>query len=126
VFTALHYSAAINVGIVFSVWPITAVILAAVFPGDRLTPLQIFGIILCFAGVLVVIAQGNPDTVIHMGVNTGDLLVFAAVVCFSFYTVMIRKSPSTSPHYRYLFSSPGRQPLRRQRFLSGKLFMIRA
>ena len=90
-FTALHHSSVINVGIVFSVWPITAIILAAIFLGDRLTLLQVFGVILCFAGVLVVVAQGNPDTIIHMGVNRGDLLVLTAVMCFSFYTVMIKK-----------------------------------
>ncbi|MDX2418625.1 MAG: DMT family transporter [Xanthomonadales bacterium] len=90
-FTALHHSSVINVGIVFSVWPITAIILAAVFLGDRLTLLQIFGVILCFGGVLVVVARGNPDTFINMGVNTGDLLVLAAVLCFSFYTIMIKK-----------------------------------
>ena len=81
-FTALHHSSAINVGIVFSVWPITAVILAALFLGDRLTLVQVFGVILCFCGVLVVVARGNPDTVTNMDFNTGDLLVIAAVACF--------------------------------------------
>jgi drug/metabolite transporter (DMT)-like permease len=90
-FTALHYSSVINVGIVFSVWPIMAIILAALFLGDRLKALQIFGVILCFGGVLAVVSRGNPDTIIHMGVNSGDLLVLAAVLCFSFYTVMIKK-----------------------------------
>ena len=90
-FTALHHSSAISVGIMFSVWPITAIILAAVFLGDRLTLLQVFGVILCFGGVLVVVARGNPDTIINMGVNAGDLLVIAAVLSFSFYTVMIKK-----------------------------------
>jgi drug/metabolite transporter (DMT)-like permease len=90
-FTALHHSSAISVGIMFSVWPITAIILAAVFLGDRLTLLQIFGVILCFGGVLVVVAQGHPDTIINMGVNRGDLLVIAAVLSFSFYTIMIKK-----------------------------------
>ena len=90
-FTALHHSSAISVGIMFSVWPITAITLAAVFLGDRLTLLQVFGVILCFGGVLVVVARGNPDTIINMGVNAGDLLVIAAVLSFSFYTVMIKK-----------------------------------
>jgi len=90
-FTALTYSSAINVGIMFSVWPITAIILAALFLGDRLTLLQVFGVILCFGGVLVVVARGNPDTIINMDVNAGDLLVIAAVLSFSFYTVMIKK-----------------------------------
>lgn len=90
-FTALHNSTAINVSIVFSIWPITAIILAALFLGDRLTRLQIFGVILCFGGVLVVVAQGHPDTIIKMGVNSGDLLVIVAVACFSFYTIMIKK-----------------------------------
>jgi drug/metabolite transporter (DMT)-like permease len=83
-FTALHNSTAINVSIVFSIWPITAIILAALFLGDRLTLLQVFGVILCFGGVLVVVARGNPDTIISMGVNAGDLLVIAAVLSFSF------------------------------------------
>jgi len=90
-FTALHHSSVINVGIVFSTWPITATILAALFLGDRLTLLQIFGVILCFGGVLVIVARGNPDTIINMGVNTGDIFVLVAVLCFSFYTVMIKK-----------------------------------
>ncbi len=90
-FTALHHSSAINVGIVFSVWPITAIVLAALFLGDRLTGLQIIGVMLCFGGVLVVVSQGNPHTIIKTGVNTGDLLVVAGVLSFSFYTVMIRK-----------------------------------
>ena len=90
-FTALNHSSAINVGIVFSVWPITAIILAALFLGDRLTLVQVFGVILCFSGVLVVVARGNPDTIINMDVNAGDLLVIAAVLSFSFYTVMIKK-----------------------------------
>jgi drug/metabolite transporter (DMT)-like permease len=90
-FTALHHATAINVGIVFSIWPITAIILAAMLLGDRLTALQIFGVILCFTGVLVIIAQGSLHTLIHLGINTGDLLVLAAVLCFSFYAVMIKK-----------------------------------
>jgi drug/metabolite transporter (DMT)-like permease len=90
-FTALQHASVINVSIVFSVWPITAIILAAVFLGDRLTALQIFGVILCFGGVLVVIAQGNPKTILDAGLNKGDILVLAAVLCFSFYTVMIKK-----------------------------------
>ena len=90
-FTALHQSSVINVSIVFSVWPITAIILAAVFLGERFTLLQIFGVILCFGGVLVVVAQGHPDTIINMGVNSGDLWVLASVLCFSFYTIMIKK-----------------------------------
>ena len=91
VFSALTYSSAINIGIVFSVWPITAIILAAVFLGDRLTLAQSFGVVLCFGGVLVIIAQGNPATIINMGANTGDLLAIVGVLCFSFYTVMVKK-----------------------------------
>jgi drug/metabolite transporter (DMT)-like permease len=90
-FTALHHSTAINVSIVFSIWPITAIIIAALFLGERLVPWQIFGVLLCFTGVLVIIAQGDPETILRMGFNNGDLLVLAAVLCFSFYTVMIKK-----------------------------------
>lgn len=90
-FTALTTSSAINVGIVFSVWPITAIILAALVLGERLTQLQTFGVILCFGGVLVVVAQGKPETIIDMGVNTADIWVIVSVLCFSFYSVMMKK-----------------------------------
>jgi len=90
-FTALTTSSAINVGIVFSVWPITAIILAALVLGERLTLLQTFGVILCFGGVLMVVAQGKPETIIDMGVNTADIWVIVSVLCFSFYSVMMKK-----------------------------------
>jgi len=121
-FTALNYSSAINVGIVFSVWPITAIILAAVFLGDRLTLFQIFGVILCFAGVLVIVAQGHPDTIINMGVNSGDLLILVAILCFSFYTVMMKKTAIDLPALPLLVLILGSATLASAPFYAWEIF----
>lgn len=45
-FVALGYTSAITGSIVFSIWPITAIVLAALVLGERFTLLQAGGVIL--------------------------------------------------------------------------------
>jgi drug/metabolite transporter (DMT)-like permease len=66
-FTGLGYTTAITASIVMSIWPITAIILAALVLGERFTPWQAVGVIFCFGGVLVIVTQGDLDRIIGLG-----------------------------------------------------------
>ena len=90
-FTGLGYTTAITASIVFSVWPITAIILAALVLGERFTPWQGTGVVLCFGGVLVIVAQGEPERIVHMDFNAGDLWILGAVAGMSIYTILLKK-----------------------------------
>jgi drug/metabolite transporter (DMT)-like permease len=90
-FTGLGYTTAITASIVFSIWPITAIILAALVLGERFTPWQAAGVILCFIGVLVIVARGDLERIVDLDFNAGDLWILGAVAGMSLYTVLLKK-----------------------------------
>ena len=90
-FIGLGYTTAITASIVYSIWPITAIILAALFLNERFTLRQAMGVILCLGGVLVIVAQGNPDRIADLDLNVGDLWILGAVACVSVYTILLKK-----------------------------------
>jgi len=101
-FTGLGDTTAITASIVFSIWPITAIILAALVLGERFTPWQSAGVILCFGGVLVIVSQGNPDRVVNLDFNAGDLWILGAVASMSIYTILLKKLKIDLPHLPFL------------------------
>lgn len=90
-FTALGYTTAINASIVFSIWPITAIVLAAFVLGERFTLRQGAGVVLCFAGVLVIVAQGQLTRLAALDLNVGDLWILGSIVGMSTYTVLLKR-----------------------------------
>jgi drug/metabolite transporter (DMT)-like permease len=97
IFTGMSYTTAITASIVFSIWPITAIILAALVLGERFTPRQAAGVILCFGGVLVIVTQGDPDRIVNLDLNAGDLWILGAVAGMSVYTVLLKKAKIDLP-----------------------------
>lgn len=96
-FTGLGHTTAITASIVFSIWPIAAIILAALVLGERFTPWQAAGVMLCFVGVLVIVVQGNPDRIVNLDINAGDLWILGAVAGMSVYTILLKKAKIDLP-----------------------------
>jgi len=90
-FTGLNYTTAITASIVYSIWPITAIILAALVLGERFTPWQACGVILCLGGVAVIVTQGNFARIGNLDFNAGDLWMLGAVAGMSVYTVLLKR-----------------------------------
>jgi len=91
-FTGLGYTTAITASIVFSIWPITAIILAALVLDERFTLRQGAGVILCLGGVLVIVGQGNPERIVDLDINAGDFWILGAVAGMSIYTALLKKT----------------------------------
>ena len=96
-FTGLAYTTAITASIVFSIWPIAAIILAALVLDERFTPWQAAGVILCFGGVLVIVARGNPGRIVDLDINAGDFWILGAVAGMSIYTILLKKAKIDLP-----------------------------
>jgi drug/metabolite transporter (DMT)-like permease len=90
-FTGLGYTTAITASIVFSIWPITAIILAALVLGERFSPWQATGVMLCLGGVLEIVARGDPERIVELDINAGDFWILGAVAGMSVYTVVLKK-----------------------------------
>lgn len=99
VFNALFYLAgysttAINIGILQGAMPVMVLIGAFIAYRTKVTPLQVTGVIVTLAGVVVIAGQGDPRALLSIGINPGDGLMLIAGACYSFYTVMLRDRPA--------------------------------
>ncbi|WP_261129798.1 DMT family transporter [Bacillus sp. Marseille-Q3570] len=90
-YIAVQYTTSINASLVNSLAPLLMVLLSVIFLKEKLFKIQYIGVILSFVGVFTVITDGHLGTLLALKVNPGDLLVFAAVVLFSIYSVLMKK-----------------------------------
>lgn len=65
-------------------------LLGAARPGAR----QVAGILTSLAGVLAIVARGDPHAVLGLGFNRGDAFVLAAVLSWACYTVLLARRPA--------------------------------
>ncbi len=87
--TALQYTSAMNTGWLIGVIPIWSAILAVLFLGERLRPVQIGGLAIGFAGALLVVTRGRfGPGVLGLPSTRGDLLVLASTLNWAIYTVI--------------------------------------
>ncbi len=64
--------------------------------GDRLSASQLTGMAAGFAGVLLIIAKGDPFSLAALRFNPGDLILLAAILAWATYTAFLRKRPRMS------------------------------
>jgi drug/metabolite transporter (DMT)-like permease len=93
----LQYTEAINAVILQSTGPLVLVGFTFLLFGERLGPWQLFGILLSLAGVAIVVARGDWDTLLQYRLNIGDFILLAAIASYSLYSALLRKRPPLHP-----------------------------
>jgi drug/metabolite transporter (DMT)-like permease len=93
VYLGLQWTAAENGLLLNSFIPILIMLLGALFYGQRLRRGQVIGLIVSFAGVLTIIVHGEWGSLARLDFSAGDLVVFAAMVSWAFYTLWLRVLP---------------------------------
>lgn len=94
VYIAGRTTSATNIGLIYAVSPILIVLLGWLGWRQRLVPVQGLAILLCLAGVLVIIAKGSIDTFTHLSFTAGDLWTAFAVCGWALYSVLLKHRPS--------------------------------
>ncbi|MBR1124073.1 DMT family transporter [Bradyrhizobium lablabi] len=92
---ALQYTEALNALLIQSSGPLFVALWSLVLFGVRLTPAQLFGIILSLSGVLVIILRGDLAALASIHFNRGDLMFGAAVLSFGLYSALMPYRPKT-------------------------------
>lgn len=93
VYVGLQWTAAANGLLLNSFIPILILLFGALFFGQPLLPRHVFGLALSFSGVLAIVLRGDWARLAALDVSPGDLLVFAAMICWAFYTLWLRGIP---------------------------------
>jgi drug/metabolite transporter (DMT)-like permease len=98
-FNALQYlalvsSTPINVTLIASSLPLWVLAVGALFFGERVAARQGLGAVLSLAGVLCVIARGDPTALAEVRFVRGDLYVVLSVLAWAFYTWLLVRPPA--------------------------------
>jgi len=96
-YSGLQYTQAINAFLMQSLMPVLIVIFSRLIFGERISPLQTFGVAVSLCGAVTIIARGDIAILAALELNRGDLLVAAAILCYAGYSVMLRKRPAVHP-----------------------------
>ncbi len=90
---AAHKTSAVNLGILQGTIPVWVLIGAFAAYRTRVRAVQMFGVLLTFAGVLVLAARGDLAFFAAPDINGGDLMMLAACFSYAFYTVGLKNRP---------------------------------
>ncbi|MDO4696030.1 MAG: DMT family transporter [Neisseria sp.] len=93
VYTGLHHTGSTNALLLNSCIPVLIMLLGALFYREPLNRRQGAGLLLSLAGVAAIVLQGSWQRLAALQVNQGDLWILAAVLCWAFYTIWMRRIP---------------------------------
>lgn len=94
---ALYRTSALNASLINSFNPALIMLAAAFFLGEELGPRRIAGTLVGFLGVLLVLTKGSLSSLAAFRFNPGDLLMLAAIVCWTVYTILGRRLKPVKP-----------------------------
>ncbi len=87
-------TSATNIALIYAASPILIVLASAAWFGERLTWKRGLGIALAVAGLLIVIAKGDPGVFARLSFVPGDLWVVLAMTAWSIYVMILQHRPS--------------------------------
>jgi len=102
VYIALQSTSVTNTVLINATNPIFIVIFSRVGFGERASALQIGGIGLSLCGLIWIISQGKPASLLTLHFARGDLWMLAAAVCWALYTVLLRLYPGRTDSTGFL------------------------
>ena len=85
---------AANIGLLYALAPVMIAAASARLFGDRLSRLQVAGVLLAAAGMVLIILKGSLANLLAVRFTAGDLWVITAVVCWTIYSLLLRRQPS--------------------------------
>lgn len=96
-YTGLQSTTAINSMLIQSAQPALVLVVGALVMGDGTSLRQVAGVLISLAGVLAIIARGDPAMLWGLRLNIGDAIIGAAVLLWALYAVLLRRRPAVHP-----------------------------
>lgn len=71
-----------------------AIVLAAVFLKERISPLRLAGLLICICGILLLLSRGSLDRLLGFHFTVGDWWLIAGAFCFAVYNTLVKIKPA--------------------------------
>lgn len=96
-YIAAYTTTAVNIGIIQGSIPVMVLLGAYAVYRNRVTPIQLIGVLATMIGVIVVASRGDIANLLALAFNVGDMLMLIACVFYAGYTIGLRSSPPVAP-----------------------------
>ncbi|WP_417226382.1 DMT family transporter [Amphritea sp.] len=93
IYLGVQTTQATNATLMQSAIPIIILVITSLFLGETVVRRQWLGVCISLAGVIMLVAKGDPEVLLTFSFNTGDLWILAGVLSWSAYSVMLRLKP---------------------------------
>lgn len=100
---ALHYTTATNTTLLNSTIPIWVMVASWILLRHLPSTRPLLGFLTSLAGVLCVVAHGDPGALFTLAPNIGDLIMLLALFLWGFYAVLLRYRPAELSPFGYVF-----------------------
>jgi drug/metabolite transporter (DMT)-like permease len=127
VYIAGHTTSAINMALIGTTSsPIFATLLAFIFLKEKVGQFRLIGMLICIAGIVLLISNGSLEKLAAFHFTKGDLWILAGAFAFAIYNVLVRKKPSAISATHFLLILFGMGTLMLFPFYVGELFLLPA
>ena len=96
-YIAAQNTSAINLGIIQGVMPAIILIGSVLFFKEKVNIVKLFGLLISFFGVVIVVSKGDFQIIISLTVNLGDVVMFLALFFYAGFTLGLRFKPEIDP-----------------------------
>ncbi len=87
---ALRNTVVANTAIINATSPILTGVMAALFIGERLNRKNYTGVLIAFAGVIILLSHGKLQNVAGLNINKGDAIMLLAVLSWVVYALTVK------------------------------------
>ena len=103
VYLGLRSTPAINAVLLNSSVPMFMLLCSWVMERERASLRQVAGMLVSLAGILVILARGDPRALLELELNAGDAWILLAMPVWGIYSVLLKRRPPALGHLELLF-----------------------
>jgi drug/metabolite transporter (DMT)-like permease len=103
VYLGLKSTTTVNAILLNSSLPLFIVACSWILERERSTPQQVGGMLVSLTGILVILARGEPASLLGFEVHAGDLWILLAMPVWGVYSVLLKRRPPELGGVSFLF-----------------------
>jgi drug/metabolite transporter (DMT)-like permease len=103
IYEGLKTTTAVNAVLINSSFPAFMLLCSWAIERERGTRRQIAGMLISLAGILVIMARGDPASLVRLEFHTGDALILLAMPVWGVYSVLLKRRPPELDGIAFLF-----------------------
>jgi len=103
VYLGLSTTTTVNAVLLNASLPLFILLCSWVIERERAGARQVAGMVVSFAGILVILSRGEPTALLDLRLRAGDLWILAAMPIWGVYSVMLKRRPVELDPNAFLF-----------------------